>query len=55
MSAVADITRDVAPEYWERLLTIFVDGLARNRESPTPMTARPLGVEQFTTAMSRRR
>jgi AcrR family transcriptional regulator len=55
MSAVADITRDVAPEYWERLLTIFVDGLERRREGASPMTAAPLGVEQFTTAMSRRR
>jgi AcrR family transcriptional regulator len=55
MSAVADITRDVAPAYWERLLTIFLDGLARDRAGTAPMTAPPLGVEQFTTAMSRRR
>lgn len=55
ISAVADITRDVEPAYWERLLTIFIDGLARERDSTTPMTAPSLDVDQFTTAMSRRR
>jgi AcrR family transcriptional regulator len=55
VSAVADITRDVEPEYFERLLTIFIDGLARSRDGATPMTAPPLDMEQFATAMSRRR
>jgi len=55
ISTVADITRDVEPTYYDRLLTVFLDGLARSRETTTPMTGRPLDVEQFTTAMSRRR
>jgi AcrR family transcriptional regulator len=55
VSAVAEITRDVEPAYFERLLTILLDGLARGREGTTPMTAPPLDVGQFTAAMSRRR
>jgi AcrR family transcriptional regulator len=54
VSAVAEITRDVEPAYFERLLTILLDGLARRREGTTPMNAPPLDVEQFTAAMSRR-
>jgi hypothetical protein len=53
-SAIADITRDIEPAYYQRLLTIMLDGLAR-RDGMTAMTAPPLDVEQFTTAMSRRR
>ncbi|HWT22999.1 MAG TPA: helix-turn-helix domain-containing protein [Solirubrobacteraceae bacterium] len=55
VSAVAELTRDVAPAYWERLLAIFLDGLAGSRAGTTPMPAPPLDLEQFTTAMSRRR
>jgi AcrR family transcriptional regulator len=55
LGAVADSTRDVAPGYYERLLTVFLDGLAQRREGTTPMPSPPLEVEQFTTAMSRRR
>ena len=55
ISAVADITRDIAPDYYERLLTVFLDGLARRRDGTTPLPSEPLGFEQFTTAMSRRR
>jgi AcrR family transcriptional regulator len=55
VSAVADVTRDVEPAYYERLLAILLDGLARSRDGTTPMTAPPLDVDQFTTAMSRRR
>jgi len=54
VSAVADITRDVAPGYYERLLTIFVDGLASRRGGTTEMPAPPLDLEQFTTAMASR-
>jgi AcrR family transcriptional regulator len=55
VSAVAEITRDVAPGYYERLLAVFLDGLARRREETTHMPSPPLGVDEFTTAMSRRR
>jgi len=54
VGAIADRTRDVAPDYFERTLTLLVDGLARERE-PTPMPAPPLDLEQFTTVMSRHR
>lgn len=54
VSAIAEITRDVAPDYFERTLTLFVDGLARER-TPTPMPVPPLDLEQFTTVMSRHR
>ena len=39
VGAIADRTRDVAPDYFERTLTLLVDGLARER-TPTP-DARP--------------
>ena len=55
ISAIADITRDIEPAYYERVLTIFLDGLARTRDGTTAMNAPPLDVDQFTTAMSRRR
>jgi AcrR family transcriptional regulator len=55
LTAVAAITRDVAPGYYERLVAVFLDGLRRRPGGATPMPAPPLDVEQFTTAMSRRR
>jgi AcrR family transcriptional regulator len=55
IALIADQSRDVAPEYYERLLTVFLDGLARERSEPTPMHAPPLEPEQFLTIMSRRR
>ena len=54
VGAIADRTRDVAPDYFERTLTLLVDGLARER-TPTPMPAPPLETEQFLTIMSRHR
>ena len=54
VSAIADRTRDVAPDYFERTLTLLVDGLARER-TPPPMPAPPLETEQFLTIMSRHR
>src|SRR3954466_7007920 len=54
VSAIADMTRDVSPDYFERILTLLVDGLARER-TPTPMPADPLDVDQFETIMSRHR
>ena len=55
VSAIADRTRDVAPDYFERTLTLLVDGLARERDEPSPMPAPPLDTEQFPTIMSRHR
>jgi hypothetical protein len=51
VSLIADRTRDVAPDYWERVLTIIIDGLAA--EGPTtPMPVEPLDRETFTEAMA---
>lgn len=55
VSAIVDRTCGVAPEYFERTLTLLVDGLARERSAPTPMPAPPLEPEQFVTIMSRHR
>ena len=34
VSTVADRTREVSPEIWQRALTIIIDGLATSRENP---------------------
>jgi AcrR family transcriptional regulator len=52
---VADKTRDVAPEYWERFLTIVLDGIAAQRDGTLPMPSEPLDIGCFEAAMSRRR
>lgn len=52
---VADKTRDVAPDYWERMVTILLDGLRVHRDAPTPMTAPHLTPAQIPAVMSRRR
>jgi AcrR family transcriptional regulator len=51
---VADRTRDVAPGYFERTLTLLIDGIRPSREGTTPMPAEPLDAEQFVAAMARR-
>jgi AcrR family transcriptional regulator len=51
---VADKTRDVSPDYWERMVTIVLDGLCTRRDAPSPMPAPALGAEEFVAAMSRR-
>ena len=52
---VAEKTRDVAPDYWERTLTILLDGVAARRDTTLPMPSAPIDVEGFQAAMSRRR
>jgi AcrR family transcriptional regulator len=49
---IADTTRAVHPSYWERLVTILLDGLRPVRERTTEMPAEPLDREQFLTAIS---
>jgi hypothetical protein len=39
VSAIADMTREVSPELWQRALTIIIDGLATTRQTPTPCPA----------------
>jgi AcrR family transcriptional regulator len=48
---IADRTRDIAPDYWERVLTIIIDGISA--QGPTsPMPGEQLDREQFTEAMA---
>ena len=54
VGAIADITRDVSPDYFERTLTLLVDGLARERPT-TPMPVPPPDFDQFIAILSRRR
>jgi AcrR family transcriptional regulator len=54
VGAIADLTRDVSPDAFERTLTLLVDGLAADR-TVTPMPVPPPDLEQFVTMMSRRR
>jgi hypothetical protein len=51
---LADRSRHVAPGYWERLLTIFLDGV-RAEAARTPMPAPPLRPEEWEAMMTRRR
>jgi AcrR family transcriptional regulator len=53
IGSVAERTRDMAPDYWERMLTILLDGL-RAEAARTPMPTEPLRQEQFVAAMARR-
>ena len=52
---LGDRVRDVAPGYWERLLTVVLDGMRAEPGARTPMPSPPLDVEQFTAVMTRRR
>ncbi len=48
---IADRTRNVAPDYWERVLTILIDGISAKGPT-TPMPVEPLDRETFTEAMA---
>jgi len=50
LGAVVDVTRDIAPETWRRMLAIVVDGL-RAREPHTPLPAPALDSGQIVHAM----
>jgi AcrR family transcriptional regulator len=50
VSAIADMTREVSPELWQRALTIIIDGLATTRKTPTPLPAKPLDRDQLAAA-----
>ncbi len=47
VSAVAELTREVSPELWQRALTIIIDGLATTRQTPTPLPGKPLDRDQL--------
>ncbi|MEN3284768.1 MAG: hypothetical protein V7607_5908 [Solirubrobacteraceae bacterium] len=50
LGAVVDVTREVAPETWRRMLAIVIDGL-RAREPHTPLPAPALDAEQIVHTM----
>ena len=50
VSAIADMTREVSPELWQRALTIIIDGLATTRQTPTPLPGKPLDRNQLAAA-----
>jgi AcrR family transcriptional regulator len=52
---VAERTRDVAPEYWERTLQIVLDGLRPGRDAPTPLPVPALDADAWTGVLSQRR
>jgi AcrR family transcriptional regulator len=47
VSAIADTSREVSPELWQRALTIIIDGLATTRQTPTPLPGKPLDRDQL--------
>jgi AcrR family transcriptional regulator len=47
VSTVADRTRQISPEIWQRALTIIIDGLATARQAPTPLPGKPLDHDQL--------
>ena len=49
---VAEKTDAVAPGYWERVLTILLDGIRAEREGTTPMPVEPLDRAAFVEAMA---
>jgi AcrR family transcriptional regulator len=51
---VADTTRSVNPDYWQRTLTLLLDGIRARREDSLPMPAEPLDQDQFLSAMRSR-
>ena len=54
VGAIADITRDVSPDAFERTLTLLVDGLVQDRTT-TPMPGPAPDIEQLVAIMGRHR
>jgi AcrR family transcriptional regulator len=51
IALIADRTRDIAPDYWQRVLAIVLDGISA-QGATTPMPAEPLEREAFVEAMA---
>lgn len=51
LTAVADFTRDVAPDAWQRFLTIMLDGLRTRRDGPSPLPTSALEPGQIAQLM----
>jgi AcrR family transcriptional regulator len=54
VATAAQRTRDVTPDYWQRMVTILLDGLRAHRDDVTPMPVPALGPEAFVAAMAPR-
>ena len=52
---IADKTRDAAPDAWQRVLTILLDGLRANPEGTTPMDGTPIALEDLPASLSHKR
>lgn len=52
LGAIADVTGEVAPEYWERFLTLLLDGMCTSRDEPTPLPSPPLDAARYAVAMT---
>jgi AcrR family transcriptional regulator len=50
---IADKTRCVSPDAWQRLLAIVLDGLRADRTELTPMTAAPVALEAIPKSLRR--
>lgn len=51
LGAMADYTREVAPETWRRLFTLVLDGLRATGPDATPMPVRSLDQDELEQAM----
>jgi len=49
--AIADATRDTAPDAWRRTLSVLIDGLQPTRDGVRPMGAPQLSLDQFDAAL----
>lgn len=52
---VADTTAGAAPAYYERVMTVMLDGMRARGDDPTPMPVPPLSVAQFERAVVAKR
>ncbi len=52
LGAVTHHTRDVAPELWQRYVTLMLDGLRTRRDAPSPFGAPALTEDQFDRALT---
>jgi AcrR family transcriptional regulator len=51
---IAEKTSEESPRYWERAMTVMLDGIRARRDDVTPMPSPPLSREQFVAAMTRK-
>ena len=52
---IADKSRCAAPDYWERILTVLLDGVRAQPGAATPMPSPPLQPEQFAEVLTTKR